>query len=139
MQGGFEGRIKGAWGMVYAALFVISVIYALILYHLSRRCWPALVNHLPWFAVVWLAYVAVGLSYLISWEALDRVVGLLAVSLVPMIVAYCVASYQREQRLVEYLSRRQYDRAEKVARACGPSADGGDRQGTLHLGESAEE
>ena len=112
--------------MIYGAIFTVSLIYALILYHLSRTCRPCLVDHLAWFALIWLGYVAVGLKYLVP-EAWLKVAGLLAVSLGPMIIAHLVASYQRGQRLVEYLrSRGQNDRAETMARACGQPADGGD-------------
>jgi hypothetical protein len=125
--------------VVYAVIFTISLIYALILYYLSRKCQPALADRVPCVILVWLAYIAVGLSYLVP-EAWLQVVGFLVVSLGPVIIVHLVASYQRGQRLVEYFRLRgEYDRAETMARARGQSANGSDRQDASDRGESAED
>lgn len=125
--------------MVYGALFVVSVIYSLILYCLAQVCRPALEHLGCWLALIWVGYVLVGLRHLIPDGEWDRVAGAFVAALLPMVVAYLVGKFQRQQRLVEYYLRRgKDDHTETVAGTCRQPPDGGHCPGQEDYGDGSE-
>lgn len=105
--------------MIYGTIFVVSLVYALILYHQARACRPALMDHGFWVVLLWLAGVLVGARYLIPQGPWERVVGAFLAGLLPMAITHFVGSFLREQRLMDfYRQRGENDTAETLAALC---------------------